>query len=143
MGFRILGIGTDLCSIIRIHSVYQKHGNRFVNRILNPLEQEQHNRRYGQLHTKTSDIGCFLAKRFAAKEAISKAMGTGIGALNWHDISILSDHAGAPRVHLSQNGMRLLNDRFPKLGSAEVYISLTDDYPYAQAFALIQGFLDT
>lgn len=142
MGFRILGIGTDLCSIVRIHSVYQKHGNGFVNRILNPLEQEQYNRRYGESHTDTSDMAFFLAKRFAAKEAISKAMGTGIGTLNWHDISILSDHAGAPHVHLSQNAMRLLNDRFPNLGSAEVYISLSDDYPYAQAFALIQGVLD-
>jgi len=109
----ILGIGIDIIEVARIESSYERFGERFVNRILQPDEI-----RYCLSHKKP---GPFLAARFAAKEAISKAFGTGIGAqLGWLDMEIRRKESGEPFVVLHGNGQKLLQERHARAVSPTV-----------------------
>ena len=124
----ILGLGIDIIEVERIRSVHQKHGERFLNRILHPNEVA-----YCLAH---KDPGPFLAVRFAAKEAISKAFGTGIGAeLGWHDMEVGRKASGEPFVILHEGGQKLLRAR----GARAVLISLTHTQTYASAVAILDG----
>lgn len=121
----IVGIGTDIVQIPRIEKVLALYGERFINRILSENEKEK------LITLNKSTYANFLAKRFAAKEAISKAFGVGIGSqLSFKDISIVNDHLGKPCVQIIANSkltLKFLN----------IHISLSDDYPTSIAFVII------
>ncbi len=124
----MISIGTDIVQIERVQAVLQRQGERFVKRILTPQEIEEY---------RVSRLGHrLLAKRFAAKEALAKALGTGIGRdVSWQDIRIDHNAAGAPIVELSGGARRLVDAR----GGAAVQLSLADEMDYVVAFALIDS----
>jgi holo-[acyl-carrier protein] synthase len=124
----ILGLGIDIIEVARIQASYEKFGERFVNRILLPDEIS-----YCLSHRVP---GPFLAVRFAAKEAVSKAFGTGIGAqLSWHDMEVGRKESGEPFVILHAGGQKLLQAR----GARAVLISLSHTQNYAAAVATLEG----
>lgn len=123
----ILGIGIDLIEVARIRTSHEKFGERFLSRILHKSEVD-----YCLSH---KDPGPFLAARFAAKEAISKAFGTGIGAkLGWKDMEIAHKPSGEPFVILHENGKKLLDERQAHL----LLISLTHTQEHAAAVAILE-----
>lgn len=121
----ICGIGTDMVRISRIENALGKRGERFAQRILSPNEFA--------LFQKTRSPANHLAKRFAAKEAVSKALGTGIGIISWHDIEVYNDGKGAPGIHFSGNAEK----KMAQLGAMRAWLSLSDEGDYALAFAVI------
>lgn len=124
----ILGTGIDLIEVGRIESAFQKHGDRFVGRILRAAEIE-----YCLTHRRP---GPFLAARFAAKEAISKAFGTGIGAqLGWQDMEVARKASGEPYVILHDKGLELLKER----GGRVVHLSLSHTEIHATAIAILES----
>ncbi len=124
----ILGIGIDIIEVSRIQSSHEKFGDRFLNRILHPNEIS-----YCLSHKLPAP---FLAARFAAKEAISKAFGTGIGAqLGWHDMEIARRDSGEPFVILHGPGQKLLRAR----GGQSVFISLSHTQAHAAAVAILES----
>lgn len=122
----IYGIGNDIVAIDRINQTYERFGWRFIKKILTPKEQ--------QLLPKNENIiPAYLAKRFAAKEAISKALGTGLGArFRFHDAEILKNIDGQPYVVLSDS----ISLQYPHI--AKVHISLSDEKEYAFAVCVIE-----
>lgn len=124
----ILGVGIDLIEVERIKASYERFGERFVNRILHPAEIA-----YCLSHKEPAP---FLAARFAAKEAISKAFGTGIGAkLNWLDMEVGRKESGEPFVILHGGGLKLLEER----RGCSVLLSLSHTQAHATAMAILQG----
>ena len=124
----ILGIGIDIIEVTRIASSYEKFGDRFVNRLLLPDEIA-----YCLSHKMP---GPFLAARFAAKEAISKAFGTGIGAqLGWQDMEIRRKKSGEPYVVLHGKG----KDLFKSRGAKQLLVSLSHTQNYAAVTAVLEG----
>ncbi len=124
----IVGIGTDVCSVERVAGVLERHGERFVRRILTPAERERYQR--------TRDKAGHLAKRFAAKEAFSKAIGTGIHPpFTWHAITVGRDARGKPLILPSPDMQRHLES----IGVTRAHISLTDDEDVAMAFVVLEG----
>ena len=124
----IVGIGTDVCSIGRIQKSLDRFGNRLVNRILTPEERLR--------FARVKDKAGHLAKRFAAKEAFSKAIGTGIHPpFTWHSITVTRNPNGKPGVQPSP----LMAKHLKKLGVTEYHISLTDDGDVAMAFVVLEG----
>jgi holo-[acyl-carrier protein] synthase len=124
----ILGTGIDIIEVARIASSFEKFGERFVNRILVPDEIA-----YCAQHRKPAP---FLAVRFAAKEAISKAFGTGIGAqLGWLDMEIRRKESGEPFVILHGKGKEL----FAARGGKHLHVSLSHTENYAAATAILEG----
>lgn len=118
----ILGLGNDIIEIERIRKTLERHGNRFLDRIFTEKEQ-----RYC---LRYRDPASALAARFAAKEAVAKALGTGIGKhLFWHDIEIRSNAEGAPHVFLSDRAKN-------HFGSAKFLVSLSHCELYAMATAI-------
>jgi len=124
----ILGTGIDIIEVARIAASFEKFGGRFVNRILLPDEIA-----YCLAHRRPAP---FLAARFAAKEAVSKAFGTGIGAqLGWQDIEIRRKEAGEPFVVLHGKGGGL----FAARGARRLHVSLSHTEHYAAATAVLEG----
>src|SRR5437879_8464525 len=124
----ILGVGIDIIEVERIKSSYERFGERFLNRILHPNEIA-----YCLSH---KEPGPFLAARFAAKEAISKAFGTGIGAqLGWQDMEVGRKQSGEPFVILHEAGQKLLESR----GAKSLLISLSHTQAHAAAVAILQS----
>ena len=124
----ILGIGTDLCEISRIERALGRWGERFAERVLVESELERFRR-----HTKPA---AYLAKRFAAKEAFSKALGTGIHyPVNWHNVWVENARSGKPSLKYSPALSALLDQR----GIASVHLSLTDETGMACAFVVVEG----
>jgi holo-[acyl-carrier protein] synthase len=125
---RVLGVGMDLVEVARFSEALQKQGDRFVQRIFTPQEQAYCGAK--------KDPAPFYAARFAAKEAVSKAFGTGIGAaIGWLDIEVAHTPAGAPVVRLSGKGAELALER----GVTEVLVSLTHTSVTAGATVILQG----
>ncbi len=124
----ILGTGIDIIEVSRIEASHEKFGERFVQRILRPAEIA-----YCLSHKRPAP---FLAARFAAKEAISKAFGTGIGApLGWQDMEIGRKESGEPFVILHENGKKLLAAR----GARTVHLSLSHTDQHACAVAILES----
>lgn len=124
----IVGIGTDLVEIPRIEQALARHGERFARKILVPHELERFS-----AHRKPA---AYLAKRFAAKEAFSKAMGTGIRfPVNWQNVSVANLPSGKPCLRFSVALADLLATR----RICEVHISLTDERAVAAAFVILEG----
>jgi holo-[acyl-carrier protein] synthase len=124
----ILGTGIDIIEVARIASSFEKFGERFLNRVLLPDETA-----YCLRHKNPAP---FLAARFAAKEAVSKAFGTGIGAqLGWRDMEIRRQESGEPFVVLHGSGAEL----FAARGARRLHVSLTHTENYAAATAILEG----
>lgn len=122
----MISIGTDILSIKRIEEVVERQGERFAARILTPVELQEY--RASALPQR------FLAKRFAAKEAIAKALGTGFGrGVSWQDIVISHDSLGAPLVTLTGHAAQVASNR----GGSRVALSLSDESDYVVAFAVL------
>lgn len=124
----IHGIGTDLVSVKRIEEALFKFGDRFLHRILSEGEVAE--------YALSSQPARFLAKRFAAKEAFSKAWGTGIGeAIGWHDVSVGHDARGKPLIAPS----RALSEKFATENIVAAHVSLSDEHDYAVAFVVLEN----
>jgi holo-[acyl-carrier protein] synthase len=124
----ILGTGIDIIEVARIAASFEKFGERFANRILLPAEIA-----YCLSHRRPAP---FLAARFAAKEAISKAFGTGIGAqLSWQNMEIRRKESGEPYVVLHGRGQELFEAR----GAKKLHVSLSHTENYAAATAILEG----
>ena len=124
----IVGIGTDVVSIARIEKTLERFGERFVNRVLTPQERVR--------YEKTLAKGSHLAKRWAAKEAFAKAIGTGIHApFTWHSITVGRDRRGKPGIVPSPDMQKHLD----AIGVTAAHISLTDDAGVAVAFVVLEG----
>jgi holo-[acyl-carrier protein] synthase len=124
----ILGTGIDIIEVERIEASYEKFGERFLNRILVPGEME-----YCLSHKQP---GPFLAARFAAKEAVSKAFGTGIGAqLSWQDIEVKRKESGEPYVVMHGKGAGLMKER----GARVVHLTISHTEKHATAMAILES----
>ena len=124
----ILGVGTDLVEIHRIEKALARYGERFAQRVLVEQELEQFRRQ--------KKPATWLAKRFAAKEAFSKAMGTGIHfPVNWHNVSVANARSGKPQLCFSEPLAALMAQR----GIRHAHVSLTDEISLAFAFVVIEG----
>lgn len=124
----ILGIGTDLCDIGRVERALKRFGEKFAERVLVASELQRFRR-----HRKPA---AYLAKRFAAKEALSKALGTGIHfPVNWHNVWVENARSGKPSLKFSKALAGLLEER----GVECVHLSLTDEIGMACAFVVVEG----
>ena len=129
----IIGLGSDLCNIERIQNSLDRFGERFEQRVFTDLEQRKAARR------PLTKAGT-LAKRFAAKEAFSKAVGTGFRAgVFMKDIGVVNAPSGAPTLALTGGARARLDAITPEGHVAVVYLTLTDDHPWAQAFVIIEA----
>lgn len=129
----IIAIGSDLCNIERIQNSLDRFGERFLNRVFTEVEQAKAERRP---FTKAGT----LAKRFAAKEAFSKAVGTGFKAgVFMKDIGVVNAKSGAPTLALTGGAAARLAAITPGGHEAFVHLTLTDDHPWAQAFVVIEA----
>jgi len=122
----IVGIGLDIASVQRVRAVIARHGERFVSRILTAAEREPIAARLDPTES--------IAARFAAKEALIKALGGPLG-LTYHDIQVLREPSGAPRIQLSGAARQLADAR----GVGAVFVSLTHDGPVAAAVVILEG----
>ncbi len=128
----ILGVGTDMANIDRISGTLDRFGDRFRNRVFTEAEQEK------AAHRK--DVAGTYAKRWAAKEACSKALGTGLAmGISWKDMSVKNLHTGQPVMELTGWAAKRLAEMTPEGHKAVVHVSLTDDHPWAQAFVIIDA----
>ena len=128
----IIGLGSDLIDIRRIEKSIERYGERFLNRIFTDIEQEKSNRR----HQRAASY----AKRFAAKEACCKALGTGIShGVYWRDMGVVNIPGGKPTMKLTNGALERLNGIIPDGMEAFVHVTITDDYPLAQAFVIIEA----
>jgi holo-[acyl-carrier protein] synthase len=129
----IIGLGSDLCSIERIEAALARHGNRFEQRCFTEVERAKASRRP---HTRAGTY----AKRFAAKEAFSKAVGTGFfQGVYMKDIGVVNAPSGAPTLALTNGAAARLAQMTPPGHEAHIHLTLTDDHPWAQAFVVIEA----
>jgi len=132
----IIGIGSDLIDIRRVEKVIERHGERFLSRIFTDAERAKADRR---LKNRQNYVATF-AKRFAAKEACSKALGTGIRqGVWWRDMGVVNLPGGRPSMHLTGGALVRLNKLIPPGHEARIDLSITDDWPLAQAFVIISA----
>ena len=128
----ILGVGTDLCNIERIERTLERFGDRFRNRVFTEIEQTKAERR--------RDVAGTYAKRWAAKEACSKALGTGLRmGIAWKDMAVSNLRTGQPVMHVTGWAAERLAEMTPEGHVATIHVTLTDDHPWAQAFVVIEA----
>jgi holo-[acyl-carrier protein] synthase len=128
----ILGIGSDLVDIRRLEKVLDRHGERFLSRVFTPVERARSERKAGQAAT--------LAKRFAAKEACAKALGTGIrNGVFWRDMGVVNLPSGRPTMELTGGALARLESLVPAGCKARIDVTITDEWPLAQAFVTISA----
>ena len=128
----ILGIGSDLANIDRIAATLARFGDRFRNRVFTSVEQAKAEAR--------ADTAGTYAKRWAAKEACSKALGTGLRmGISWRDMAVGNLETGQPVMRLTGWAATRLADMTPPGHEAIVHVTLTDDHPWAQAFVVIEA----
>jgi holo-[acyl-carrier protein] synthase len=128
----ILGLGSDLIDIRRIEKTLERHGPRFIGRIFTELEQAKSERRAARAAS--------YAKRFAAKEACSKALGTGLSqGVFWRDMGVVNLPSGKPTMKLTGGALKKLNSMIPPGHKAQIDLSITDEYPLAQAIVIISA----
>jgi holo-[acyl-carrier protein] synthase len=129
----ILGIGTDLANIERIEATLARFGERFLNRVFTEREQSK-------ARSRPHGIAATYAKRWAAKEACSKALGTGLRmGISWRDMAVSNLESGQPVMHLTGWAAERLAGLTPPGHRATVHVTLTDDHPWAQAFVVIEA----
>ena len=131
----IVGIGADLSDIRRIEATLAKFGERFVTRIFTEVERQRSERK--------PDRAASYAKRFAAKEACAKALGTGMRrGVFWRDMGVVNLAGGRPTMTLTGGAAARLGELTPTGHSVVIHLSLTDDHPYAQAFVIIEALVE-
>jgi holo-[acyl-carrier protein] synthase len=127
----IVGIGSDLCNIQRIEKSLDRFGERFLHRVFTDIERAKAQSRP---HTRAGT----LAKRFAAKEAFSKAVGTGFKrGVFMRDIGVVNAPSGAPTLQLTGGARARLDALAPSGHAIDIHLTMTDDYPWAQAFVIL------
>ena len=127
----IVGIGSDLCNIERIQNSIDRFGDRFLNRVFTETERAKAARR-------PFTMAGTLAKRFAAKEAFSKAVGTGFKrGVDMKDIGVVNAPSGAPTLVLTSGAKARLDALAPAGHAIDVHLTMTDDHPWAQAFVIL------
>jgi holo-[acyl-carrier protein] synthase len=132
----IIGIGSDLIDIRRVEKVMERHGERFINRIFTDAEQAKAARRA----KAPKALIATYAKRFAAKEACSKALGTGMHqGVWWRDMGVVNLPGGRPTMQLTGGALRRLESLLPAGHEARIDLTITDDWPLAQAFVIISA----
>ena len=128
----IIGIGSDLIDIRRIEKTLARFGDRFTQRVFTEVERAKSDRREARAAS--------YAKRFAAKEACSKALGTGIRmGVNWREMGIVNLPSGKPTIVLAGSAAERLAELTPDGFEARIDLTITDDYPLAQAFVVISA----
>ena len=128
----ILGIGSDLVDIRRIEQVIGRHGDRFLDRVFTPIERTKAQRRANPSAT--------YAKRFAAKEACAKALGTGMrSGVFWRDIGVVNLASGQPTLKLTRGALDRLEAITPPGTEARIHLTIADEWPIAQAFVVISA----
>jgi len=128
----ILGVGTDLANIERIAGTLERFGDRFRNRVFTDIEQAKSERR--------KDVAGTYAKRWAAKEACSKALGTGLAmGIAWKDMAVSNLETGQPVMSVTGWAADRLAKMTPPEHEAIIHVTLTDDHPWAQAFVVIEA----
>jgi len=126
----IVGIGNDVCDIRRIEKMLERFGERFLDKV---FTDEERRKAYGRAHPART-----LAKRFAAKEALSKALGTGFrSGVHMKDIGIVNSPSGRPTLALANGAARRLESLVPPGYSARIDVTLTDEYPIAEAVVIV------
>ena len=132
----ILGIGSDLIDIRRVGKVMERHGDRFLNRIFPEAERAKAARRA----KNENMVIATYAKRFAAKEACAKALGTGLSrGVFWRDMGVVNLPGGRPTMRLTGGALARLQALTPAGCEARIDVSITDDWPLAQAFVVISA----
>ncbi len=128
----IIGLGNDMVDIRRIEQTLERYGSRFVARIFTDVEQKKSDRR--------AQRAASYAKRFAAKEACSKALGTGFRrGVFWKDMGVVNEPSGRPTMQLTGGAKEQLERITPAGHFARIQLTITDDYPYAQAIVIIDA----
>jgi holo-[acyl-carrier protein] synthase len=128
----IIGLGNDIVDIRRIEKTLENFGDRFINRIFTEVEKRKAEKRAERAAT--------YAKRFAAKEACSKALGTGFNqGVFWKDLGVVNEPSGKPTMMLTGGAAERLQKIVPPGRSAKVHLTMTDEYPYAQAIVIIEA----
>jgi holo-[acyl-carrier protein] synthase len=128
----ILGIGSDISDARRIAKVLERHGDRFIDRVFTPIERAKAEKRRNRIET--------YAKRFAAKEACAKALGTGLRAgVWWRDMGVVNLPSGRPTLELTGGAKRRLLAITPKGYEARIDLTITDEGPMAHAFVVISA----
>ncbi|TRD08929.1 holo-ACP synthase [Mesorhizobium sp. WSM4303] len=128
----IIGIGSDLIDIRRIEKSLERHGQRFIQRIYTEVEQARSEGRAGRAAS--------YAKRFAAKEACAKALGTGLAqGVFWRDMGVVNLPSGKPTMALAGGAAARLARILPQGHKATIHLTITDDFPLAQAFVIIEA----
>ena len=128
----ILGLGSDLCDIRRIQETLDKHGERFTQRCFTEIERAKSDRR--------AERAASYAKRFAAKEACAKALGTGLNrGVYWRDMGVVNLPGGKPTMRLTGGALERLKAMTPEGFEAVIHLTITDEPPLAQAFVIIEA----
>jgi holo-[acyl-carrier protein] synthase len=128
----IVGIGSDLIDIRRVEKTLERYGERFIERVFTEVERRKSEGR----RTRAASY----AKRFAAKEACAKALGTGLRAgVFWRDMGVVNLPSGRPTMALAGGAARRLAAMTPDGHRAEIHLTITDDFPLAQAFVVIEA----
>ena len=128
----IIGIGNDLCDIRRVEETLQRFGERYIERCFTEIEQQKSDGRAGRAAS--------YAKRFAAKEACAKALGTGMRrGVFWKDMGVVNARSGEPTLVLAGGAAARLAELTPPGHTSRLWLTLTDEHPYAQAFVIIEA----
>jgi holo-[acyl-carrier protein] synthase len=128
----IIGLGNDIVDIRRIEKTLENYGDRFVQRIFTEIERKKSDGR--------AQRAASYAKRFAAKEACSKALGTGFNVgVFWKDLGVVNEPSGRPTMQLTGGAAKRLAAMTPKGHYAKLHLTMTDDHPYAQAIVIIEA----
>ena len=128
----IIGLGSDLIDIRRVEKTLERHGDRFINRLYTEIEQAKSDRR--------ANRAASYAKRFAAKEACAKALGTGLNhGVYWRDMGVVNLPGGKPTLKLTGGALARLEAITPPGHRAEIALTITDDFPLAQAIVIISA----
>ena len=128
----IVGLGNDLCDISRVQKTLDRYGDRFTHRCFTELERQKSDRR--------AQRAASYAKRFAAKEACSKALGTGFRAgVFWKDMGVVNEPSGKPTMQLTGGAKEHLDRLTPHGHTVRIHVTITDDFPYAHAFVMIEA----
>jgi len=126
----IIGLGNDLIDIRRIEKSIERYGERFLNRIFTDVERAKSDKRMLRAAS--------YAKRFAAKEACAKALGTGLSrGVFWRDMGVVNMPSGRPTLDLTGGALRRLEELTPVFHDAQINLTITDDFPLAQAIVII------
>ncbi|MFK7791716.1 MAG: holo-ACP synthase [Devosiaceae bacterium] len=128
----IIGLGSDLCDIRRVETTLERFGERFTKRVFTSLERKKSDKRRQRAAS--------YAKRFAAKEACAKALGTGLrNGVFWRDMGVENLPSGAPTMVLTGGALAQLGRLVPRGHRPAIHLTITDDFPYAQAFVIIEA----